>query len=221
FPPSAGAADPARLREAAAPARSAAQVRSSGPVDAEPFGAGEPVAAGLSGLGGSELARIATHLRRSRSGEPVRLDVSAVLEAVRDVAGVRDAAVREEPGGGPTLRLDLTEGADPRHVGQQVARLLGERLGVGADLAGGSPGGLEATVEVTLAYDGVRVIGRASGPAVDSHVLRLSAAATANAVEILLSGRGRCAVEYAALVPAGTVDTALVVLLLLAGGWAE
>src|SRR5439155_10829678 len=160
FPPSAGAADPARLREAAAPARSAAQVRSSGPVDAEPFGAGEPVAAGLSGLGGSELARIATHLRRSRSGEPVRLDVSAVLEAVRDVAGVRDAAVREEPGGGPTLRLDLTEGADPRHVGQQVARLLGERLGVGADLAGGSRGGLGTpTAETPL----VSVRSRAGG----------------------------------------------------------
>ncbi|MEK8109249.1 hypothetical protein NKG94_40175 [Micromonospora sp. M12] len=54
-----------------------------------------------------ELARIATHLRRDDEPAPLRerpegFDVNAILDAVREVAGVRDAALRRTPAG-PTV----------------------------------------------------------------------------------------------------------------------
>jgi hypothetical protein len=69
--------------------------------------------------------------------------------------------------------------------------------------------------------------GVASGPAVDAYVLRLCAAATAAAVDDLLSAgtstgeTGRCFVEHAALVPMGSCEVAVVVVLLVCGGWVE
>ncbi len=75
--------------------------------------------------------------------------------------------------------------------------------------------GLEAAVEVCLAVGGVRAVGRAAGPAVEGHVVRAAAAATADAVHVLLGGRARCAVEYVDVLPAGTTTVALAVLLLL------
>ncbi|MEV0157350.1 Daple [Micromonospora sp. NPDC050686] len=84
-----------------------------------------------------ELARIATHLRREDEPAPLRerpegFDVNAILEAVRGVAGVRDAALRRTPAGAHSLRLDLADGADPAEVSRQVARLLQERMGLAA-----------------------------------------------------------------------------------------
>lgn len=84
-----------------------------------------------------ELARIATHLRRDDEPAPLRerpegFDVNAILDAVREVAGVRDAALRRTPAGAHSLRLDLSDGADPAEVSRQVARLLQERMGLAA-----------------------------------------------------------------------------------------
>ncbi|MGC4762450.1 hypothetical protein ACLQ20_06295 [Micromonospora sp. DT46] len=84
-----------------------------------------------------ELARIATHLRREDEPAPPRerpegFDVNAILDAVRGVAGVRDAALRRTPAGAHSLRLDLADGADPAEVSRQVARLLQDRMGLAA-----------------------------------------------------------------------------------------
>ncbi|ATO16323.1 hypothetical protein CO540_22835 [Micromonospora sp. WMMA2032] len=84
-----------------------------------------------------ELARIATHLRRDDEPAPLRerpegFDVNAILDAVREVAGVRDAALRRTPAGAHSLRLDLADGADPAEVSRVVARLLQERMGLAA-----------------------------------------------------------------------------------------
>jgi hypothetical protein len=86
--------------------------------------------------------------------------------------------------------------------------------------------GLDATVEVRLAADGRQAAGLASGPAVDSYVLRLSAVAAAKAINQLLRGSGRpeqgqCHVEQAAIMPFGSSDVAVVVVLLSCAGWVE
>jgi hypothetical protein len=89
------------------------------------------------------LARIATHLRRddalSAEDRQEGFDVKAILEAVREVAGVRDASLRSTPQGANSLRLDLAEGADPAEVSRQVARLLQDRMGLDAAMQGGPP----------------------------------------------------------------------------------
>jgi hypothetical protein len=87
--------------------------------------------------------------------------------------------------------------------------------------------GLDATVEVRLTSGGRPAIGVASGPAVDGYVLRLAAVAAAAALDQLLSTMegaeqpGRCFVEHAAVVPFGSSDVAVVVVLLVLGGMAE
>lgn len=85
-----------------------------------------------------ELARIATRLRDdegfvSQPAPPEELDVNAVLAAVREVDGVRDAKLVANPGGVHTLRLDLADGADPGQVSRLVARLLKQRMGLAAE----------------------------------------------------------------------------------------
>ncbi|WP_312034357.1 Daple [Actinoplanes sp. TBRC 11911] len=87
-----------------------------------------------------QLARIATHLRRG-TALPVQdrqegFDVQAILAAVREVAGVRDASLRTTPAGAHSLRLDLSEGADSAEVSRRVARLLSERMGLDAAMQG-------------------------------------------------------------------------------------
>ncbi len=87
--------------------------------------------------------------------------------------------------------------------------------------------GLDATVEVRLTAGERHASGVSSGPAVDAYVLRLCAAATAAAVDDLLRDgtstgeTGRCFVEHAAIVPMGSCDVAVVVVLLVCGGWVE
>jgi hypothetical protein len=89
------------------------------------------------------LARIATHLRRgdvlSARDREDGFDVNAILEAVREVDGVRDASLRATPTGAHSLRLDLADGADPAEVSRQVARLLQDRMGLDAAMQGASP----------------------------------------------------------------------------------
>ena len=82
-----------------------------------------------------ELARIATYLRHDEPPFPHEdFDVDAVLAAVREVPGVRDAELRRRPGRAHTLRLDLADGADAGQVSRAVARLLNERMGLSASL---------------------------------------------------------------------------------------
>lgn len=82
------------------------------------------------------LARIATHLRRGDvppAGErPEGFDVRAILAAVQEVDGVREASLRTTQQGAHSLRLDLAEGADPAEVSRHVARLLQDRMGLDA-----------------------------------------------------------------------------------------
>ena len=89
------------------------------------------------------LARIATHLRRgdvlSAQERQEGFDVNAILAAVREVEGVRRASLRSSPAGAHSLRLDLSEGADPAEVSSQVARLLQDRMGLDAAMKGASP----------------------------------------------------------------------------------
>jgi hypothetical protein len=87
--------------------------------------------------------------------------------------------------------------------------------------------GLDATVEVRFAAGDLRASGLATGPAVDGYVLRLCAVAAAAAIDDLLrtaenvADQGRCFVEHAAVVPFGTCEVAVVVVLLVCGGWVE
>jgi hypothetical protein len=301
------------------------------------------------------LSRVASGLRRDDlppADRPDAFDVAAVLSAVRDVPGVRDAQLRATATGGHTLRLDLADGSDPAYVSRVVARMLNERMGLTAEPPGGQtpeppaaeppqgyaepsrppampmqsgwqpptaayadevptgrmpvppaqrsgpplppglvpassaprdprrrhpagtrgrypsevrPGGLtsndrveheagrpraltppadarrvvldhvqvstfglDATVEVRLVFGERVAMGVANGPAVDGYILRLSAAAAANAVDELLgeaaesgSARGHCYVEQASIVPLGSCEVAVVVVLLVCDGWVE
>jgi hypothetical protein len=294
------------------------------------------------------LSRVASGLRRDDLPPAERadaFDVAAVLSAVRDVPGVRDAQLRATATGGHTLRLDLADGSDPAYVSRVVARMLNERMGLTAEPPGGpapephapepsrsastmpmggggqapvgayadepqtgrmpvppaqrvgpplppglvpassaprdprrrhsvmrgrsaselrpggrtsndraenEPGrppaltpptdarravldhvqvstfGLDATVEVRLVFGERVAMGVSNGPAVDGYILRLSAAAAANAVDELLgeaaesaSTRGHCYVEQASIVPLGSCEVAVVVVLLVCDGWVE
>jgi hypothetical protein len=81
--------------------------------------------------------------------------------------------------------------------------------------------GTDAVVEVRLSADDLSAVGMASGPDFDGYVLRLAAVAAANAVDELLTGAARCFVENATVVPLGSCEVAVVVLLLAHGGWIE
>lgn len=257
-----------------------------------------------------QLARIADQLRRddvpSERAAPETLDVDAVLDAVRGVAGVRAAALRTNPDGAATLRLDLADDADPIQVSRVVARLLQEQMGLSAaphvpqarppqEVAGDEPAhdepayepareastreraaetadtwpagpapadpalaseaprsrplagdaaaprvvidqvqvnveGMDATVEVRLAAGRRRALGLASGPAIDSYVVRLAAVSAAKAVDELMrddrppvpdDAASRCFVEHTGVVPFGATEVAVVVVLLVCGGWVE
>jgi hypothetical protein len=87
--------------------------------------------------------------------------------------------------------------------------------------------GLEATVEVRLSAGDRRATGVASGPAVDSYLVRLAAVAAAKAIDELLravvepGGPSRCFVEHTGVVSFGNTDVAVAVVLLVCGGWVE
>ncbi|MEV0649707.1 hypothetical protein AB0I28_31070 [Phytomonospora sp. NPDC050363] len=171
-------------------------------------------------------------------------DDEAVLIAVRELSGVHDAELYTDPTGARRLRLDLDTAADPDAVSAKATRLLADRLGVRAqprttqayafprppsgvqtravvEQVQVSTSGFETTVEVGLNVEGHRAIGRATGPAVDWHVLRTAADATIDAVATLLGDRGRCVVEHASVVPAGALRVAVVVVLMLTEAGAE
>ncbi|HEY8474045.1 MAG TPA: hypothetical protein VIL37_15605 [Natronosporangium sp.] len=90
-----------------------------------------------------------------------------------------------------------------------------------------STSGLEATVEVRLSAGGRQATGVASGPAVDSYLVRLAAVAAAKAIDELLravvepGGPSRCFVEHTGVVSFGKTEVAVAVVLLVCGGWVE
>ena len=87
--------------------------------------------------------------------------------------------------------------------------------------------GLEAAVEVLLTAGDRPATGVARGPAVDSFLLRLAAIAAARAIDSLLrgvadpNGPSRCFVEHTGVFEFGNTEVAVVVLLLVCGGWVE
>jgi hypothetical protein len=119
-------------------------------------------------------------------------------------------------------RTSVEPDPEPRRVVRSVSgpRVIIDQVQV-------STLGLDATVEVRLTSSGRPALGVASGPAVDGYVLRLAAVAATAALDQLLSGiegaeqPGRCFVEHAAVVPFGSSDVAVVVVLLVLGGTAE
>jgi hypothetical protein len=122
-----------------------------------------------------------------------------------------------EPVAGP---LVLAPGAPAVQVAGTGGRVRLEEVEVGND-------GLDAMVRVRLSAGEEQAAGSATGPAVDPYVLRLCATATAAALDTLLTDTetgmtgGRCYVEHAAVVPLGTCEVAVVVMLLTSGGWVE
>ncbi|MGH3660535.1 MAG: hypothetical protein ACRDTQ_01580, partial [Micromonosporaceae bacterium] len=152
---------------------------------------------------------------------------------LRDRLGVQ-AVVRargDELSGGSLVSPYLIEEHDP---GKARTRDHVEGRGVPSSPFGDAAGvsvaveqvqvvtaGLEAAVEVGLAIGGMRVAGRASGPAQEWHVLRAAVTATIEALGMLLAGRARLALEYAEVVPAGPARLAVVSLLSLSGAGSE
>lgn len=62
------------------------------------------------------------------------IDDRALVEALRAVPGVSDAAISpDDLGGFGTLKLDLESGADEAAVASQVGSILRERFGLGVD----------------------------------------------------------------------------------------
>lgn len=90
-------------------------------------------------------------------------------------------------------------------------RVLMERLQV-------VTGGLDASVEVSLTSATKKVVGSATGPAVEAAVLRTVASAALNAVDALIEGRGRCGLDQAEVAEIGSDRVAVAVVTLLTPG---
>jgi hypothetical protein len=90
-------------------------------------------------------------------------------------------------------------------------RVLMERLQV-------VTGGLDARVDVALAAMDRKVVGTATGPAVEAAVLRTVATAALNAVDTLIEGRGRCGLDQAEVAEIGSDRVAVAVVTLLTPG---
>ena len=90
-------------------------------------------------------------------------------------------------------------------------RVLMERLQV-------VTGGLDASVEVSLTTATTKVVGSATGPAVEAAVLRTVASAALNAVDALIEGRGRCGLDQAEVAEIGSDRVAVAVVTLLTPG---
>jgi hypothetical protein len=191
------AAEPRRQPGAPTVARgTAAPVRES---------AGHPVAGTTPGSGPQPLPTV-TELPGTGHASP-GLDDRARQR--HPVTPVRGRGTGESDG---EVRRQVRPGAAPRVVIDQV------RV---------STLGLDATVEVRLNNNGSPAVGVASGPAVDGYVLRLAAVAATSAIDQLLGTvdtveqSGRSFVEHAAVVPFGSCEVAVVVVLLVFGGTVE
>jgi hypothetical protein len=150
----------------------------------------------------------------------IPMPTSATEHLGGPVATNADDRSRRRPA--PTARARTLEADEQHRVIRSAAapRVVIDQVQV-------STLGLDATVEVRLTSGGTPAIGVASGPAVDGYVLRLAAVAATAALDQLLATvdsweqPGRCFVEHAAVVPFGSVDVAVVVVLLVCGTAAE
>jgi len=139
-----------------------------------------------------------------------------------------DGAVAARPGV-PTSRVGTGDAGQARVRATAQPFPVGDRSGprVAIDHVRVSVFGVDATVEVRLAAGERMATGLATGPAVDGYVLRLCAVAAASAIDELLhtsgrlTDRGRCFVEHAAVVPFGSCEVAVVVVLLVCDGSVE
>jgi hypothetical protein len=167
-----------------------------------------------------------------RGGPTLRLDLADGVDAgVVGADAARTLRERLGVGAGPVVRID----APGARLGDlEATGVTGGVVDALRPVAGEQPGwhiviervqlataGVESAVEVCLRAGGVRAVGRSGGPAVDSYLLRVAATATAEAVAVLLAGRGRCVIEHVGVVPAGSCESALVVLLLVTESSAE
>ncbi|WP_155374036.1 hypothetical protein [Catellatospora vulcania] len=194
-----------------APASDAAPPTATLPAPRSGAGAAPPP--GLTGLHPDPLSDQSP--REPRRRHPVSVPRRAPGELRDRVAALRSGPVNSEPelpatASPPPLPNDRDQG--PRAIIEHVQT---------------STFGLDATVEVRLNTGDRQAVGVASGPAVDAYVLRLCAAATAVAIDDLLregtttGESGRCFVEQATIVPMGSCEVAVVVVLLVCGGWVE
>ncbi|HET9517915.1 MAG TPA: hypothetical protein VFO77_09345, partial [Actinoplanes sp.] len=164
--------------------------------------------AGADGEVGGQWPRRVPTVGRAVVGHPPVRGTAEVTTATPDPAGQRRS------GGEPEPSRPLIPGDRP-----------GPRVVI--DNVQVNTFGLDATVEVRLTVGTQVAAGLATGPAVDSYLLRMYAMATASAIDELLArsehadGPARCFVEHAALVPFAGSDVAVVVLLLACGGWVE
>jgi hypothetical protein len=150
----------------------------------------------------------------------VPMPASAAEQLGGPLASVADDRARRRPV--PAARGRTLEQDEPHRVIRSATapRVVIDQVQV-------STLGLDATVEVRLTSGGTPAIGVASGPAVDGYVLRLAAVAATAALDQLLGTvdnwdqPGRCFVEHATVVPFGSVDVAVVVVLLVRGSSAE
>jgi len=153
---------------------------------------------------------------------PVRVG-DGVYQGRRRGAGTARGRATVEPRPADTSRAVVGE----QQPSRPLQRISSQSLRVVLDHVQVSTFGLDATVEVRLAVGQRRAIGEAHGPAVDGYVLRMAAIAAASALDRLLiaestgASKGRCFVEHASLVPFGTCEVAVVVILLVCGGWVE
>jgi hypothetical protein len=144
---------------------------------------------------------------------------------------------RHPPWPGDLGRRDGAEGAAARLPAEPRLDLPQERSRPLLDAAPGprvvidqvkvSTFGLDATVEVRLTAGRRHALGLACGPAVDTYLVRLAAVSAAKAIDELLRGvadpesSSHCYVEHTAVVPFGSTEVAVVVVLLVCGGWVE
>jgi hypothetical protein len=137
----------------------------------------------------------------------------------RSAAGNGTGAGAERAGTALGARRGGTPSARPLPTGDRSGpRVTVDHVQVGT-------AGLDTTVEVRLAVNEQQAVGVATGPAMDGYTLRLAATATVSAVDNLLRSVGRqrerCYVEHSVIVPLGTCEVAVVVVLLAGDGWVE
>jgi hypothetical protein len=197
-----------------------------------------------------EVSRLVARLLKRKMGlaaEPRRLAPGRIpASQLRDPGLPKDAPVGPPPpraplpaGAEPTTRPPPLEDRARHRVAPARSRDFhaegeGRRAHPGSatppvviDQVKVSTLGLDATVEVRLTSNGAPAFGVASGPAVDGYVLRLAAVAATNAIDQLLTAAeggerpGRSVVEHAAVVPFGSCEVAVVVVLLVHGGSVE
>jgi hypothetical protein len=171
-----------------------------------------------------QVSRVVARLLQERMG------LSAAPQHVPHQRGPEDTVTRPETVPVPVADPppDLAEEAEAR-LRPLPPAATGPRVVI--DQVQVNVEGLDATVEVRLVAGPHRALGLASGPAIDSYVVRLAAISAARAVDELMREAGRmttaddsqsrCFVEHTGVVPFGSTEVAVVVVLLVCGGWVE